>query len=33
MSTILTSLRYTTGAVIVSCIISLIVVVGFAIYG
>ena len=33
MSTILTSLRYTTGAVIVSCIVSLIVVVGFAIYG
>lgn len=32
MSIILTGLRYTTGAVVVACIISLIVVVGFAIY-
>lgn len=33
MSTILTGLRYTTGAVLVTCVISLLVVVGFAIYG
>ena len=33
MSAILTGLRYTTGAVVIACIASLIAVVGFAIYG
>lgn len=32
MSTLLTGLRYTTGAVVIACIASLIAVVGFAIY-
>ena len=33
MSAVLTGLRYTTGAVVIACIASLIAVVGFAIYG
>ncbi len=33
MSAVLTGLRYTTGAVVIACIASLIAVVGFGIYG
>jgi hypothetical protein len=33
MSTTLTALRYTTGAIVGACVISLLLAVGFAIYG
>jgi hypothetical protein len=33
MSTVLTGLRYTTGAIFVACVISLVVAIGYAFYG